>query len=104
MNLSVKEQKLLAVARALATEPRLLLLDEPAAGLSIEEMYEFANFILALRNRGMTILLIEHRMEMVMAFSDRVIVLNFGQKIADDTPSKIQVNGEVITAYLGGPV
>lgn len=99
-NLSAKEQKLLAVARCLATEPKLLFLDEPAGGLSCEEIRELSSFILTLREKGMTIIFIEHRMEMIMGISDRVIVLNFGQKIADDIPAKIQENEAVLAAYL----
>jgi ABC-type branched-subunit amino acid transport system ATPase component len=99
-NLSAKEQKLLAIARCLATEPTLLFLDEPAGGLSREEIRELSSFILTLREKGLTIVFIEHRMEMIMGISDRVIVLNFGQKIADDIPAKIQENEAVLAAYL----
>jgi len=99
-NLSAKEQKLLAVARCLATEPKLLFLDEPAGGLSCEEIRELSSFIFTLREKGMTIIFIEHRMEMIMGISDRVVVLNFGQKIADDIPTNIQENEEVLAAYL----
>jgi len=99
-NLSAKEQKLLAVARCLATEPKLLFLDEPAGGLSCEEIRELSSFIFTLREKGMTIIFIEHRMEMIMGISDRVIVLNFGQKIADDIPARIQENEAVLAAYL----
>jgi branched-chain amino acid transport system ATP-binding protein len=99
-NLSAKEQKLLAVARCLVTEPKLLFLDEPAGGLSCEEIQEFSSLIFTLRGKGMTIIFIEHRMEMIMGISDRVIVLNFGQKIADDIPAKIQENEAVLAAYL----
>ncbi len=99
-NLSAKEQKLLAVARCLANEPKLLFLDEPAGGLSREEIRELSDFIFDLREKGMTIIFIEHRMEMIMGVSDRVIVLNFGQKIAEDIPAKIQENEAVLAAYL----
>jgi len=99
-NLSAKEQKLLAVARCLATEPALLFLDEPAGGLSREEIRELSGFILTLREKGMTVSFIEHRMEMIMGISDRVIVLNFGEKIADDIPARIQENEAVLAAYL----
>jgi ABC-type branched-subunit amino acid transport system ATPase component len=99
-NLSAEEQKLLAVARCLVTEPKLLFLDEPAGGLSREEIQELSSLIFTLRGKGMTITFIEHRMEMIMGISDRVIVLNFGQKIADDIPAKIQENEAVLAAYL----
>jgi len=100
-DLSAKEQTLLGIARGLACKPMLFLLDEPVAGLSIEEIYTVANLILSLRKQGLTIILIEHRMEIVMGICDRLIVLNFGQKIADDIPEKIRENKQVISAYLG---
>ena len=99
-NLSAREQKLLAIARCLATEPKLIFLDEPAGGLSGEEIRELSNFIFTLREKGMTVIFIEHRMEMIMGISDRVIVLNFGQIIADDIPARIQENETVLAAYL----
>jgi branched-chain amino acid transport system ATP-binding protein len=99
-NLSAKEQKLLALARCLVGKPKLLFLDEPAGGLSREEIRELSLFILSLRAKGMTIAFVEHRMEMIMGISDRVIVLNFGEKIADDIPEKIQENKAVLAAYL----
>ena len=79
----------------------MLLLDEPAAGLNHEEIKELMNHIRSYRERGMTIMLIDHRMGIVMNVSDRVIVLNYGCKIADDTPANIQVNEEVVASYLG---
>lgn len=100
-NLSARERTLLGIARALACKPRILLLDEPVAGLSIEEIDEVADLILRLWRQGMTVILVEHRMEIVMGICGRIIVLNFGQKIADDIPAKIRENEEVITAYLG---
>jgi branched-chain amino acid transport system ATP-binding protein len=99
-NLSAKEQKLLAIARCLATEPKLIFLDEPAGGLSSAEIRELSSFIFTLRGKGMTVIFIEHRMEMIMGISDRVIVLNFGQIIADDIPARIQENETVLAAYL----
>lgn len=99
-DLSAKEQKLLALARCLVTEPKLLFLDEPAGGLSREEIRELSHFILGLREKGMTVVFVEHRMEMIMGISDRVIVLNFGEKIADDIPANIQENETVLAAYL----
>ncbi|MFC1980348.1 ABC transporter ATP-binding protein [Chloroflexota bacterium] len=100
-SLSVREHKLLAIARCLAAKPELLLLDEPAGGLSFEEIKGLADFIQILRGQGMTIIFIEHRMEIVMGISERVIVLNFGEKIAEDIPARIQENKAVISAYLG---
>ena len=95
-------QKTLEIARALATEPKLLLLDEPAGGLSTLEIEQLAQVIKRIRDGGITILLVEHRMELVMDIADRVIVLNYGSKIGEGTPAEIQSNEEVINAYLGG--
>jgi branched-chain amino acid transport system ATP-binding protein len=92
---------LLGIARALVTEPELLLLDEPVAGLNFKETEEMGDLILGLRERGMTIFLIEHRLQMIMNTSDRLIVLNFGSKIAEGAPAEIRENEEVIAAYLG---
>jgi branched-chain amino acid transport system ATP-binding protein len=102
LSLPFREQKLVAMARALATEPEVLLLDEPAAGLSVEEMRNLGQLILKLNEQGLTILFIEHRMGIVENLSNRVIVLNFGCKIAEGTFAEVQRNEQVIAAYLGG--
>jgi len=90
-----------AVARALALEPDLLLLDEPAAGLNIYETAELAKLIRKVRDRGITILLVEHDMSLVMDISDSIVVLSFGRRIAEGNPLEIQNNPEVIQIYLG---
>jgi branched-chain amino acid transport system ATP-binding protein len=100
-SLALKERKLLGIARAIASEPDLLLIDEPVGGLTIKEIDEIGKKILAMVEQGITILFIEHRMELVMGISERVIVMNFGQKIAEGSPEEIQRNEQVITAYLG---
>jgi ABC-type branched-subunit amino acid transport system ATPase component len=101
-NLAFGEQRRLEFARALAAKPRLVLLDEPAAGMNAEEIADLDERIRAVRERGVTVLLIEHHMELVMAVTDRVAVLNFGQKIAEGTPAEIQAHPAVRKAYLGG--
>ena len=101
-NLAFGEQRRLELARALATRPKLLLLDEPAAGMNSEEVGQLRERILKLRERGVTILLVEHVMELVMGVTDRIAVLNFGQKIAEGTPAQIQADAGVRKAYLGG--
>jgi branched-chain amino acid transport system ATP-binding protein len=99
--LSFGEMRRLEMARALASNPRVLLLDEPAAGASQEDGQLLAERIRAVRDRGVTVLLIEHMMELVMGITDRIAVLNFGRKIAEGTPAEIQANGDVRAAYLG---
>jgi branched-chain amino acid transport system ATP-binding protein len=101
-SLSYGDQRRLEVARALATEPKLLLLDEPTAGMNPQETAEFTDFVGHLRaERGLAVLLIEHDMRVVMGVSDRVTVLDYGEKIAEGTPLEIQKNERVIEAYLG---
>ena len=100
-SLAFGHQRAVEMARALASEPKLLLLDEPAAGLNIYETAEVARLISAIRDMGITVLLVEHDMSLVMDISDEIVVLSFGAKLAEDTPPNIQQNAEVIKIYLG---
>jgi branched-chain amino acid transport system ATP-binding protein len=100
-NLSHGQQRALGIAMAMACNPKLLLMDEPASGLGLEEMHMIMQRIREIREKGITIILVEHEMRMVMNICDRIIVLNFGRKVAEGIPEQIKGNKEVIDAYLG---
>jgi len=99
--LSFGQGRLLEIARALAAEPRLMLFDEPAAGLTAAECRRLEEIVRTIAKRGISVLLIEHDMRFLMSLADRVAVLNFGRKIADDTAAEVQRHPEVVQAYLG---
>jgi branched-chain amino acid transport system ATP-binding protein len=100
-SLAYGQQRVLELARALACEPKLLLLDEPAAGLNMRETVEMAKLITRIRDMGVSILLVEHDMSLVMDISEEILVLSYGEKIADDEPATVQRDSEVIRVYLG---
>ena len=100
-SLSYGQQRIVELARALASEPAMLLLDEPAAGLNMRETADMAKLITKIRDRGVTVLIVEHDMSLVMNISDEIVVLSYGEKIADDAPLAVQKNPHVIRVYLG---
>ena len=101
VSLAYGQQRVVEIGRALACEPKLLLLDEPAAGLNMRETNEMGRLISRIRDMGVTVLLVEHDMSLVMKISDEIVVVSYGEKIAEDRPLAIQKNREVIRVYLG---
>ncbi len=100
-NLPHGHQRVLGIAMALAAQPRLLLLDEPVTGMNLDESGRVMELVKTIRGRGTTVLLVEHNMKAVMGTCERIVVLNFGQKLAEGTPSQVSTSPEVIQAYLG---
>jgi branched-chain amino acid transport system ATP-binding protein len=100
-SLAYGQQRAVELARALASEPELLLLDEPAAGLNMRETRDLAGLITRIRDRGVTVLLVEHDMSLVMGICDEVLVLSYGEKIAEADPSTVQKDPQVVKVYLG---
>jgi branched-chain amino acid transport system ATP-binding protein len=103
-NLPHGRQRVLGIAMALATQPRLLLLDEPVTGMNLNESQHVMDLVKTIRDRGTTILLVEHNMKAVMGTCERIVVLNFGEKLTEGTPEEVGSNREVIEAYLGAGV
>ena len=100
-SIPIGNQRLLEIARALATEPEIVLLDEPAAGLNTQETRQLGSLIRSIKEMGVTVVIVEHDMELVMDISDEIVVLNYGKRIAEGKPVEIQSNQEVIDVYLG---
>jgi branched-chain amino acid transport system ATP-binding protein len=101
-SLSYGEQRMLEFARALATKPKLLLIDEPAAGLNASEVDSLLDRILTMRQKGVSVVVVEHNMELVMNVADRVLVMDYGQHLFEGVPADVQKNAAVVSAYLGG--
>jgi branched-chain amino acid transport system ATP-binding protein len=100
-SLSYGQQRIVELARALSSNPAMLLLDEPAAGLNMRETADMAKLITKIRDHGVTVLIVEHDMSLVMNISDEIVVLSYGEKIADDVPLAVQKSPHVIRVYLG---